>query len=137
VLTLDLFFERLGALDWLSVLAGTAAAMVLGTIWYGPLFGKLWARETGVPFSSTPDPARILSTAIYMLVLNVGIAWYGVVDDIEHALVMGLAIGVLLLVPALFSAVVWAKRSLAGFLIDAVHWFAIVVVCAFVQGLLL
>lgn len=32
-----------------AILAAILAAMVLGFLWYGPLFGKAWAREMKLP----------------------------------------------------------------------------------------
>ena len=37
--------------NYLSVLVATIAGMVVGFIWYGPLFGKTWIRLT--KFSQT------------------------------------------------------------------------------------
>ncbi len=31
----------------LAVLGCAVAAMVIGFVWYGPLFGRIWARESG------------------------------------------------------------------------------------------
>jgi hypothetical protein len=33
--------------NFLAILVSGAASLVLGFIWYGPLFGKAWARYTG------------------------------------------------------------------------------------------
>lgn len=35
-------------LNWLAVSLATAAYFAVGFLWYGPLFGKLWAKEVGV-----------------------------------------------------------------------------------------
>lgn len=32
------------SINWLAVLAATAAAMAIGALWYGPLFGKQWMK---------------------------------------------------------------------------------------------
>lgn len=34
-------------INYLAVLAAGVASMVLGFLWYGPFFGKPWAREMG------------------------------------------------------------------------------------------
>ncbi len=135
MLSTDQFFDRFGDLDWIGVVVGTVAAMIIGTLWYGPLFGKPWSRAAGVRMDSSPPPAKIAATAIYMVVLNVGLAWWGVADDFGHAIVMGLALGVLIILPVLLSAVIWARRSPLVLLIDVAHWFVIIAVCTFVQGL--
>jgi hypothetical protein len=35
-------------INFLAVLAATVAGMAVGFIWYGPLFGKLWMKESGL-----------------------------------------------------------------------------------------
>ena len=34
--------------NWLAVIVATVATFVLGGLWYGPLFGKLWMRASGM-----------------------------------------------------------------------------------------
>lgn len=40
-------FGNLGELNWLAVLVCAILSMVIGFIWYGPLFSKPWAKMTG------------------------------------------------------------------------------------------
>ncbi|KND50683.1 MAG: hypothetical protein ABA06_04490 [Parcubacteria bacterium C7867-001] len=35
-------------INYLSVFGATLAAIVLGTLWYGPLFGKQWMKLVGI-----------------------------------------------------------------------------------------
>ena len=32
--------------NYLAVIAATVSAMVLGSLWYGPILGKQWMKET-------------------------------------------------------------------------------------------
>lgn len=41
-------------INYLAVLACGVATIVIGFIWYGPLFGKLWMRLTGID-KATPE----------------------------------------------------------------------------------
>jgi hypothetical protein len=34
-------------IDWLGILLAVVAAMVIGGLWYGPLYGKQWMRSIG------------------------------------------------------------------------------------------
>jgi hypothetical protein len=34
--------------NWLAILVAALAGLAVGGIWYGPLFGKAWMRESGV-----------------------------------------------------------------------------------------
>lgn len=42
--------------NYLAVLAAAISSMVLGFLWYGPLFGKTWARMMGW---ENMDPAKV------------------------------------------------------------------------------
>lgn len=42
-------------INYLAVLACAIVAMVLGTLWYGPLFGKKWMALTGIKMPSKMD----------------------------------------------------------------------------------
>jgi hypothetical protein len=139
MVTFSDFFDYLGSLDWVAVLVATAALMVFGFVWYGPIFGKAWSRANGIEMneSAAGMGTPLALTAVYLLVFNVGIAFLAPVDDIQHALVYGIIVGVLLVGPALYSPVVWAKRSMTAFGIDLAHWVLAAAIATFVQGLFL
>jgi hypothetical protein len=40
-------FNSFGEVNWLAVLVCAILSMVIGFIWYGPLFSKPWGRMTG------------------------------------------------------------------------------------------
>jgi hypothetical protein len=44
-------------INYLAVLACGASAMVLGSLWYGPLFGKRWMALMGMNKPAQMDPA--------------------------------------------------------------------------------
>lgn len=39
--------ESFGQVNWIAVVLGAVFSMLLGFLWYGPLFGKLWMRSIG------------------------------------------------------------------------------------------
>ena len=45
--------------NWLAVLAATAAGFLLGGLWYGPLFGKAWMAAVG----KTEEELRAVGSA--------------------------------------------------------------------------
>jgi hypothetical protein len=137
-MTFSDFFSSFGDLDWVAILVGTVALMVLGFLWYGPLFGKKWAAARGIPYnagSAAGMGGPVAMTAVYLLVFNIGVAYMAPFDDIEAALVMGVIAGVFLIGAALYSSVVWAKQSNTVFVIDLTHWFVAIAVAFYVQGL--
>ncbi|HVZ67542.1 MAG TPA: DUF1761 domain-containing protein [Patescibacteria group bacterium] len=50
--------------NYLSVLVCGVAAMIVGYVWYGPLFGKLWMKEGKI---STSQAKKANMTGMYVL----------------------------------------------------------------------
>lgn len=134
-MTFDSFFDTLGNLDWLGVIAGAVAVMILGTLWYTPLFGKQWAAAMDMEVETTPDPAKIGLYAVVMFLFNIGLAFF-VAEGFEHAIVMGgIVIGLLIVIPFAYVSVIWARYPVKAFWIDAAFIFVASAVAMFVQGL--
>ncbi len=81
-------------LNYLAIALGTVANMVLGALWYGPLFGSLWlktqAKKGRKPEDMTAGPMTYLQTIIAavvsQLVLAVVVASVGAADALAGAL---------------------------------------------------
>ena len=134
-MTFSDFFDRIGNLDWLAVLVGALIFMVIGWLWYGPLFGKQWAKMTGLT-AGAMSPDKLIWTFVYSFVLSGAVNFFGVLDDVEYALVGAILLGVLLIGAAAFSQVVWEKRKVALWFIDLVGIFVAIAVVYYVQGLM-
>ena len=48
--------------NWIAIVIVAVFNMILGTLWYGPLFGKLWMRIIGVDMTYTAIGGRLLIT---------------------------------------------------------------------------
>ena len=35
-------------INWFAVIAATLVGFVAGSLWYGPIFGKVWMKESGI-----------------------------------------------------------------------------------------
>src|SRR2546426_12687651 len=55
-------------LNYWAILVAVAATMVLGFLWYGPIFGKAWMKEMGIPADKKPDPKVMRRGMILMLI---------------------------------------------------------------------
>jgi hypothetical protein len=62
-----------------AVLVAAASNMVIGTLWYGPLFGKPWLKWSGI--------SEMKMTAVNLIILFVGAFLMAYVLD--HALIFG------------------------------------------------
>lgn len=59
------------AINYLAIIAATVAAMIVGTLWYGPVFGKQWMSMMGMtPESMKAMKLSPMGAMIGMLVLS-------------------------------------------------------------------
>ena len=75
-------------LNWWAILVATAAAFVLGAVWYGPAFGKAWLAALGKSedeIQPSPTPFVVsfvaaLATCIVVAALMRGLGMTGIAD---------------------------------------------------------
>ena len=135
--TFDGFFETLGDMDWLGIVVATlVVGLVLGTIFYGPVFGKKWAAASGMPYTMKAPANQIIWGLIVGFIFQIGVAFLGATDDIEHSIVTALVFGVFVVGAVLYSRVVWSKGSRTVFFIDFAYLFLAIAVGGYVQGLM-
>ena len=83
--------------SWLGIAAATVVYMVLGGLWYGPLFGKSWMRATGFEMpEEQPGPEIYLVPAIAYFVASVVTAMLAAAtgsDTVGEGLILGLLVG--------------------------------------------
>lgn len=128
-------------INYLAILPAAVAAMIVGWIWYGPLFGKAWLALAGNP---RPKAAVVYPVAFVATMVTAYVIAYvtGVTSE---------ALGNGYLVPALFTAFfLWlgfsAARSLIVtlfesrpvklFLINTGHDLVVALVIATIIGLI-
>jgi hypothetical protein len=108
-------------INYLAVLASAIASMIIGAIWYGPLFGKMFSHEMGFE-KLTPEEREPLKKKmgisyglqfIGSLVMFFVLDWY-VVTSFHTGLTSGLgnAFGVWIgfVVPLALSNTIWGGK---------------------------
>ena len=55
-------------LNWLAIIVAIIASFLLGGLWYGPLFGKAWRKEMGVPEGVKPSGAEMARPMILNII---------------------------------------------------------------------
>lgn len=114
--------------NWLSIIVAALSAFAVGGIWYGPLFGKRWMRETGVTEESARSRNMVLLYGS-VFVINVFsafilahvLATYGTPDLMLSVMIGGgVALGFVL--PAIGVNYLFQGRSLVLFLIEGGYW---------------
>ncbi len=68
-------------LNFVAILLALSANFILGWLWYGPLFGKAWAKEMKMDMSATPDKSVMLKGMLMMVIGNFLMA-YVMANDI-------------------------------------------------------
>lgn len=80
--------------NYVAVLVAAVVAMVIGYVWYGPLFGKTWGELTGVKPENVKkeDMPKMylfgyLLAALSALILAKFVSWAGATNWMDGALV--------------------------------------------------
>jgi hypothetical protein len=85
-------------ISWLGVIVATIVYMILGALWYGPLFGKSWMRATGFEMpDERPGPEIYIVPMIAYLVASVATAMLSQAtgsSTFGEGLLLGLVVGI-------------------------------------------
>lgn len=116
---------NLDELNWLAVVVSAVSAFVLGGLWYGPLFGKVWQSLSGLSDDDIQqgNPAKIYGGAF---VLNL-VAAFGMgmvmqlhpAPDLGSGLAVGSLIGLAFVATSFGINYLFALKPLRLYLIDA------------------
>lgn len=55
-------------LNWLAIGLAVVASMIIGFTWFGPIFGKVWAREMKMPPDFRPDSKTMMKATVLQLI---------------------------------------------------------------------
>lgn len=119
----------LGSLNWLAVIAVAIAGFLLGWLWYGALFGKVWMAEMKITpeavKSGTYNMPKLFGTSFaYTLLSTFGLALllraHGTTSAMRGA-EMGLFVGVLFVGTRLANGGLWENRTLRLLAINIGH----------------
>jgi hypothetical protein len=115
--------DRFAMVNWLAVLVAALSGFVIGSLWYGPLFGKVWMRLTGMTKEKGAQ-ANMAVTFGGAYVLNV-IAALGIATvSVEHtgmmfALHVGLLGAFFFVAPALGVIYLFEQQPFRLWLVNA------------------
>lgn len=114
--------------NWLGVLGAAAAGFLIGGLWYGPLLGKAWQRESGLSDERIENAnmpvifgAAFLLNLFAAFVLAHVLRTYGEPSlDLSLMIAGGIALG--FVVTAMGVNYLFSRASLKLFLIDSGYW---------------
>ncbi len=67
------------SLNWLAIIVATLSTFVIGAIWYGPVFGKVWMQENGFSEEDLKNAnmGKIYGTAFVLeLIMAINLAFF-------------------------------------------------------------
>lgn len=127
--------------SWLAVILAAVAQQVIGMVWYNPkVFGGVWAESLGMKIESlkcttTQWISSVVIALVTAFVLALFIDWTGAGNLWEGAII-GLWAAIGFNVVPHYSAVVWAKKPVQTYIIDASCEVVIFVVMGAIIGAL-
>lgn len=107
------------SVNYIAIVAGAVISMIVGAVWYGPLFGKKWMEIIGVDSADAEARKKMqksagplyavqfLLTLFQVLVLAHLIADTKTVGGLERSLWIWAAF----VIPTLAGAVMWTNQS--------------------------
>ena len=132
-------------INYTAITIAVLSNFALGWIWYGPLFGKIWAREMKIDISAHPDKSAMFKGMFFMVIGNFLMA-YVLSNDIfvwlqfpgmqqlgkfSTAWMSAFFIWLGYYVPTHLGATVWEKKSWTLTIINLVYHLLSLFVAAF------
>ncbi|HEY1383895.1 MAG TPA: DUF1761 domain-containing protein, partial [Dongiaceae bacterium] len=111
-------------INWLAVLVAAIATFVLGGLWYGPLFGRIWRAAEGQaepPAKHEKHPAFVYGLSFVLMLIAAAILAVALEPDpsLPRSLRVGLAAGIGWVATAFGVNYLFAGRRFALFAVDA------------------
>jgi hypothetical protein len=137
--------------NYLAVLVCGIAAMVLGFLWYGPLFGKKWATLEGMDMNMMKNPTpeqkkkmyrgyaiQFVAALVMAFVLEHSLifaAAYMHVSGVSAGLQAGLWSWLGFIAPATLGMVLWEMKPWVLWIIVSGYWLALLLISGVILAL--
>lgn len=122
------------SINIVGVLVATVVSFIFGWIWYGPIFGRIWAKENKIKNSGEMPIHKLLFHFLTNLLLVIGVALLfsgTIIEGIILALVLWLGI----FVSVRASSMIWMKQSWIVFFIDITYHLVNLIIIIFILSL--
>lgn len=126
--------------NWIALVVAALSTLVIGFLWYGPLFGKAWMKETGM----TEEKARqgnmplrlglsvVLAFVAVFFIYVTSVATGGMPPDelhgqekfltFGHGVLHGIMVSLFVVMPALVTNAMYEQKSFKYMLINVGYW---------------
>ena len=117
-------------MNYVAIIAGALAVMVLGAIWFNPkVFGGPWAEGAGLSEeeANKMDPMALVGGLLMALVISWAMSRYAShteegMSQFVHGGYHGLMAALMFVAPVLVSKGLFEKKSLSWILMGAAYW---------------
>jgi hypothetical protein len=110
------------SINWWAILAATAVAMVIGSLWFGPIFGKQWMKIVGLKKKDTQDAWKVpMVTMLVMAFVQAYILrhfivyaayFYPDMSELSVGIIVAFWAWVGLILPLVISSNMFARRPM-------------------------
>ncbi len=128
--------------NWLAVLACAIVSMIVGSLWYGPLFGKTWSKMIGFTKEDMEKGKKEMPKTYAMMFLGSLLTSFVLAVTIGMAPVVGLMTGVTaafwlwlgFVVPVKMGDVLFEKKQWDLFYIEIGYYAAFLIIAGAILG---
>ena len=129
--------DAMATLNWLAVIVAALAGFAIGGVWYGPLFGKVWMRESGMTEEKMKSSNRVRTyggTLVLNLIAAFSLAMFIGKGDLKFGLFAGFMSGFTFVSMALGVTYLFEHRTLKLWLVNAGYQTVIFTVMGAILG---
>lgn len=131
--------------NWIAIIVAALIPMVMGFLWYGPIFGKQWQSSMGfsdedlksgnmpVIFGISFVMAILMAMGIFFFIEGMHEAGGGSFHTFKHGALHGAMVSIFFSIPVLVSNSLFQKNNAKNILINIGYW---VVTSALMGGIL-
>ena len=125
-------------INWLALIAAAILPLVTGFLWYGPLFGKAWMKESGMTEekAKTMNPIKTYGLAVVLAFLLAFILWAFVMTGggpgephgteafltFKHGAFHGALLAFLVVLPVFGTNALFEQKSFKYVAINVGYW---------------
>jgi len=132
------------SVNYWGVVSAAVAGIVLGFLWYGPIFGKKWAELAGVDAGRMkPGGGSIFLTALGALVMSFALEYSIIFANTylhaENSISSGITIAFLnwlgFIVPVTMGSVLWEGKSWKLWMLNALYYLTTLCLMGLILGM--
>lgn len=129
-------------INWWAIIVATVVSVILGSLWYGPLFGKAWMKTIGIekPPVITPEIKKMMMKSYILVIIGSVImnfvllhtivygSAYTMMSGVGSGLQAGFWNWIGFIVPATLGSVLWENRSWKYWFITAGYYLVLLLI---------